>query len=267
MTKNVSRRDDGSVTDPEVEAYLAAVVQRSREALGAEFVGAYVAGSLALNAFQPGRSDIDIVLLCRAPLAEATKRELIARLRHSALPCPARGLELVVYTLATAQSATAEPAFELELNDGPSMAFRQSLHPDDRPDEDGTFWYGLDRSILHQSGRALAGPPAAEAFTEIPVDAVRALLIESLNWWLAQTDEQAISTDDAVLGACRSLIRHRYGTWLSKVAAGQRLLADNHPSAEVIEQSIAARTGAPPPSRQQAKAFQEGVLQAFRRTP
>lgn len=212
------------VPDNYVETYLDAVVKAARGVLDTDFVGAYAAGSLALNAFQPGRSDIDIVLLCRDQLSEAAKRELIARLRHRSLPCPARGLELVVYTVATAQSGTANPGFELELNDGPAMAFRQSLQSADRPADDGKFWYGLDRSILHQSGRVLVGPPAPEAFAELPPDALRRLLIDSLHWWMAlpsQADDRpAVGADDAVLGACRALVRHRYGRWLSKVDAG-----------------------------------------------
>lgn len=202
--------DDGVVSDIEVEPYLEAVVEVARQVLGTGFVGAYAAGSLALDAFQPGRSDIDIVLLCRDPLSEVVKRELVARLRHKALPCPARGLELVVYTVATAQSGTAQPGFELEMNDSPAMAFRQSLQPADRPATDGTFWYGLDRSILHQSGRAL--------------------------------------------------VRHRSGRWLSKVDAGRQLLVAGYRPVEVIEQSIAARSGGPPPSGRHARTFQEGVL-------
>lgn len=150
--------EDGVMPDIDVETYLEAIVEAARQALGTGFAGAYAAGSLALDAFHPGRSDIDIALLCREPLAEAVKRDVIARVRHSALPCPARGLELVVYTVATALSGTAEPGFELEVNDGADMAFRQSLQPADRPAADGAFWYGLDRSILHQGGRVLAGP-------------------------------------------------------------------------------------------------------------
>lgn len=247
-----------------VEAYLEAVVKTARQVLGTGFVGAYAAGSLALNAFQPDRSDIDIALLCSDPLSEPVKRELIARLRHSALPCPARGLELVVYTLDTAQSGTARPGFELELNDGPAMAFRQSLQPADRPVADGTFWYGLDRSILHQGGRVLAGPPAAEAFAELPPDELRSLLIDSLRWWMAlpaQTEDcPAAGADDAVLGACRALVRYRHGRWLSKVAAGRQLLEAGYRPVEAIEQSMATRSGGPPPSGRQARAFQEGVL-------
>lgn len=249
----------------DVEQYLGAVVGTTREVLGTGFVGVYAAGSLALDAFQPGRSDIDVALVCRAPLREAVKRELIARLRHSALPCPARGLELVVYTVATAQSGTSEPGFELELNDGPAMAFRQSLHPADRPAADGEFWYGLDRSILHQCGRVLAGPPASDVFAELPPEDVRSLLLDSLRWWMAlpghADDRPADGADDAVLGACRALVRHRHGRWLSKVAAGLRLLADDHLQAEVIEKAIAARSGGCPPSGRRAGYFQDGVLE------
>ncbi len=252
------------VPDIDVEPYLEAVVETARDVLGAGFVGAYAAGSLALDAFQPGRSDIDIAVLCRDQLSEAAKRELIARLRHGALPCPARGLELVVYTVAAARSGTPEPGFELELNDGAAMPFRQTLHPADRPAADGTFWYGLDRSILHQSGRVLAGPPASEAFADLAADDLRSLLVDSLHWWMAlpgpTDDRPTAGAEDAVLGACRALVRYRYGEWLSKVDAGRQLHSTGYQPVEVIEQSIAARSGEPSPSSRQARAFQNGVL-------
>lgn len=257
--------------EPVVERYLDAVVAAARAVLGAEFVGAYAAGSLALDAFQPGRSDIDLAVVCRAPLPEAGKRALIARVRHRALPCPARGLELVVYTVAAARSGTGAPGFELELNDGPAMDFRQSLRPADRPVADGMFWYGLDRSILHQSGRVLAGPPAAETFAELPPTELRALLIESLRWWRALPgpvdDRPATGAEDAVLGACRALVRHRYGRWLSKVDAGRRLLAVGYRPAATIERSIAARSGAAPPSGRHARIFQDAVLHELLAAP
>lgn len=101
----------------------------------------------------------------------------------------------MVYTVATAQSGTAKPGFELELNDGPAMAFRQSFQPADRPAADGMFWYGLDRSILHQSGRVLAGPPTSDAFAELPPDELRSLLIDSLHWWMALPGQADVRPD------------------------------------------------------------------------
>ncbi len=57
----------------------------------------YAAGSLALDAYQHGRSDIDIAIVCADALALPVKQTIVGALRHEALPCPARGLELVVY--------------------------------------------------------------------------------------------------------------------------------------------------------------------------
>ena len=47
----------------DVDDYLAALVGRARDVLGANLIGAYAAGSLALDAYQPGRSDIDAALV------------------------------------------------------------------------------------------------------------------------------------------------------------------------------------------------------------
>jgi hypothetical protein len=188
----------------------------------------------------------------------------VQRLRHESLPCPARGLELVAYRQDVAVSGTAEPGFELELNTGASMEFRATWRPEDRPEEDGLFWYGLDRSLLHASGLRLVGPPAAETFSALDPAELASLLATSLRWWIARTTPSgaghAPGAEDAVLGACRALVRIRYGEWLSKVDAGMRLLEDGQGSS-VIEEAIAARSGGPPPSADSALRFQRQVLE------
>ncbi|MEV4466097.1 nucleotidyltransferase domain-containing protein [Micromonospora echinofusca] len=281
--------------DPPLRRYLADLVAAARGVLGDDLVGAYAAGSVGLGAYQPGRSDVDVALVCADALDAGRRRELVARLRHEALPCPARGLELVVYRREVARSGTPEPGFEVELNTGARMPFRATWAAADRPVEDGLFWYGLDRSILHQSGLALLGPPAAEAFADLSPADLRRLLADALHWWLALPtppgDGPAPGAEDAVLGACRSLVRVRHGVWLSKVDAGRRLVADGRPAAptaagepayatadggpvggagdgaavDVIERSIAARAGGPPPSGPEARAFQRRVLNEISR--
>ncbi|MEU2662286.1 nucleotidyltransferase domain-containing protein [Micromonospora sp. NPDC007220] len=269
--------------DPPLRRYLADLVAAARDVLGDDLVGAYAAGSVGLGAYQPGRSDVDVALVCADALDLGRRQELVARLRHEALPCPARGLELVVYRRAVARSGTPEPGFEVELNTGARMPFRATWAAADRPAEDGLFWYGLDRSILHQCGHALLGPPAAEAFADLSPADLRRLLTDALRWWLALPtppgDGPAPGAEDAVLGACRSLVRVRHGVWLSKVDAGRRLLADDRPAdgdaavdptdgatADLIERSIAARAGGPPPSGPEARAFQRRVLDEVRAT-
>lgn len=250
--------------DTDVRRYLDDLVAVARTVLGDDLVGGYAAGSVGLGAYQPGRSDIDVALLCAEPIPDEAKRALVAGLRHEALPCPARGLELVVYRRAVAASGTAEPGFEVEVNTGARMAFRATYDPADRPVADGHFWYALDRSILHQCGHALLGPPAAEVFADVTPADLRRLLVDALSWWLALPtpagDEPAPGAEDAVLGACRSLVRVRHGRWLAKTAAGRRVLADGDEAAPVIERAIAARLGGTPPSGPEARAFQQRVL-------
>ena len=190
--------------DAEVERYLAELVEAARETLGDNLVAAYAAGSIALGAYQPGRSDVDVALVCEDAIDVSRKQALVARLRHEALPCPARGLELVLYRRSVAQAGTPEPGFELELNTGAGMTFRATYAADERPAADGRFWYGLDRSILHQSGYAIVGPTASEMFADLSPADLRALLVDALRWWLAQPtssdSEPTPGAEDAVLG-------------------------------------------------------------------
>ncbi|MCZ7429217.1 nucleotidyltransferase domain-containing protein [Micromonospora sp. WMMA1949] len=248
----------------DIRDYLAEVLRRSRDVLGDDLVGAYAAGSVGLGAYQPGRSDVDVALVAAGPVPEPDKRLLVDRLRHESLPCPARGLELVVYRRDVAASGTAEPGFEVELNTGATMPFRATYEPADRPAADGRFWYALDRSILRQSGLALLGPPAADVFADPSPQALRTLLADALRWWLALPtppgDAPAPGSEDAVLGACRTLVRWRDGVWLGKVDAGLRVAADD-PDAALIRTSIEARWGGTPPSGPAARAFQRRVLE------
>ncbi|MFE9870991.1 hypothetical protein ACFYON_10115 [Micromonospora sp. NPDC005686] len=108
----------------DIRDYLAELLRRCRDVLGDDLVGAYATGSVGLGAYQPGRGDVDVALPAAAPLPETTKRTLVDRLRHEALPCPARGLELVVYRRDVAASGTPEPGFEVEVNTGAAMPFR-----------------------------------------------------------------------------------------------------------------------------------------------
>ncbi|MEU6074826.1 nucleotidyltransferase domain-containing protein [Micromonospora sp. NPDC047074] len=291
--------------DPPLRRYLAGLLAAARDVLGAELVGAYAAGSVGLGAYEPGRSDVDVALVCADALDLARRQELVARLRHEALPCPARGLELVVYRCEVARSGTPEPGFEVELNTGARMPFRATWAAADRPAGDGLFWYGLDRSILHQCGHALLGPPAAATFADLSPADLRRLLTEALCWWLALPtppgDDPAPGAEDAVLGACRALVKVRHGGWLSKVDAGRRLIADGWPAEPIaadpvspgrsagdpiaagraatdrtsgphvdgwpgglIERSIAARAGGTPPGGLEARAFQRRVLTEIR---
>jgi len=260
MTDHLANRagQDGRMPDdPAVEDYLTELGRRCVDLLGPDLVGVYAGGSLALDGYRAGRSDIDVAVVVRDAIGPGTKSRLVAALRHESLPCPARGQELVVYRAEVAAAGDAEPGFEVELNTGARMAFRATFDPADRPPADGSFWYGIDRGILAGNGLAILGPPVAQVFSSPSDEVLADLLIRSLDWHLASPVPLA---DDAVLNACRAWHRSRTGHWLSKPAAGRAVLeAGGSLDAGVIEQALCARTGGPAPDPERVRRFLAAV--------
>ena len=87
-------------SDSEVQLYLDRVVSTLREHLGAELVGVYLHGSLAMGAFDPGRSDVDILAVCTGPLSAQRRVGLGAALAGIPRPRSVGDLELSLVNLA-----------------------------------------------------------------------------------------------------------------------------------------------------------------------
>jgi hypothetical protein len=194
----------------ELARYLDQLVERLRTLLGEELVGIYLAGSGALGGYVHGRSDVDVAVVVSRPPERPKKEELVAALRHETLPCPARGLELVVY-------ARGRPAPELNLNTGEHMPFHATFEPG----ADSPHWFVLDRAILGQRGLALTGPPPAEAFPPPSEDEILEALATGLRWYRDRPQEPR---DDAALNAVRSRAYLETGRWASKAEAVELLL-------------------------------------------
>lgn len=197
----------------QVGRYLSDAAARLRDVLGDGLIGVYVGGSYALDDYRPGRSDLDVAAVVEGTILLDLKRRIVASLRHESLPCPARGLELVVYRLATTRSGSAARDFELNLNTGSQMALRVDLEPASGP----SHWFPIDRSILAQAGVAIAGPPAGEIFAPIDRAVLLPVLAESIAWHRRNPG----SRGDDVLNACRALRFAREGLWSSKTEAGR----------------------------------------------
>jgi hypothetical protein len=178
--------------------------------LGDELVGVYLAGSGALGGYIHGRSDVDVAVVARNALSRRRKQELVAALRHESLPCPARGLELVVY-------AQGSGVPELNLNTGERMDFVATFEPG----EDSPHWFVLDRAIIGQRGLVLAGPPPAEALVQPAENEILEALATSLRWYRDRPEQPR---DDAALNAVRSRAYLATGRWASKAEAVELLL-------------------------------------------
>src|SRR3954452_3765525 len=198
-----------------LDAYLAELARRLRDVLGDDLLAVYAGGSYAFGAYEPGRSDVDVTAVARGPLAPAVKRAVVERVRHEALPCPARGLELVIYPLGIARGGGGEPGFELNVNTGAHLPFRV----DEAPGDIEGFWFAIDRAILREHGIPLLGPPPAEVFAPIPRPTLLRLLGESVRWHRGEAGQPTAA--DAVLNTARALRFAADGTWAAKRAAGE----------------------------------------------
>ena len=234
----------------QVEAYLDELCRRAQTAVVT--VGVYVGGSYALGAYAPGHSDLDVTAVTRGPLTRGEKGELVDLLRHDALPCPARRLELVVYSATEAASTGIAPAFQLNLNTGARGAFRVDFEPG----EVEGFWFPIDRAVLREHAIALSGPPPRAVFGAIPRRRLLGVIAEALRWHLVGD----ASTADAVLNACRALRFAVSDEWVSKTAAGWWAL-DYVADLEVVRAALEARVGAKPPDRAKTHAFTASVLE------
>lgn len=181
----------------DVAQYGSDVASRVERVVGvARVVGAYFVGSVALRDYVPTRSDIDIIAVIDRKLPDDEKREVVDALRHPNLPCPARGLEFVLYTREAVGSPEAGPGFEINLNTGRGMETHIGFDALAEP----RFWFLIDRAIAHQSGIAIVGLPPTEVFAPIPRRLVLEAMAESIAWHRAN-EKLSGST---VLNACRS---------------------------------------------------------------
>lgn len=84
------------MTLPPAEAgYLATVVSLLGDEFGNGLVGVYPTGSVALDGYVAGRSDLDVIAVVERTTPESL-RAVVRGLSHEVLPCPAAGLELVL---------------------------------------------------------------------------------------------------------------------------------------------------------------------------
>ncbi|MGW0177908.1 aminoglycoside adenylyltransferase domain-containing protein [Nocardia sp. NPDC003345] len=203
---------------PVVRDHLGALVARTTEVYGRYTVGVYAVGSLALGDYRHGRSDIDIAVIVSPEASGESARELARVLTHPVLPCPAAGLELVVYDADFAATPSPRAGYLLNLNTGadlPSVADFDAGRAAD-------FWFVLDRAVAHRCGLALTGPPVRNVLAAPRPEHVLAAIADSVREHATGPGHLA---DNRVLNGCRAVVFCRTGRWTAKRAAGRAIAA------------------------------------------
>ncbi|SDD32168.1 aminoglycoside adenylyltransferase domain-containing protein [Streptomyces prasinopilosus] len=215
----------------ELRPYLRELLHRTRAVCGPHLVSALAVGSVALGDYRHGRSDVDVTVVADPALPGRALHELAGALAHPALPCPAAGLELVVYDAGFAVRPSDEAGYLLDLNTGAALPEKASLDPG----ESAPFWYVIDRSIAFHAGRPLFGGPARTVIAE----PCRAALLVALRASVREhADGEGHPADNRVLNGCRSLVFCRTGRWLPKRRAGEAVAATETDFRDLVEAAV-----------------------------
>ena len=152
------------------------IVQRL---LGETIVGGYLFGSAVVGGLRPN-SDLDILVVVKEQLAEATRKDLVAQLMKisgkRAEDGPARPLELTVLYLADVVPWRYPPKSELVYGEWLRAEFEENNipQPETNPDLAIVLTKVRDNSI------ALFGPPARKLFDPVPVEDLHRAMADSL---------------------------------------------------------------------------------------
>jgi hypothetical protein len=196
------------VTD-DVERYVDEVAAAVDAVFGDRTVGVWLLGSLAYGGFGSG-SDVDIQAAVQEP-ADGDVTALVERIHPGVLPCPAAGLEFVLYDAAELAVPTPPLRWVLNLNGGPAREEKVSTDPD----SESWHWFLLDLAIGRETARTLRGLDLAAVAGPISREAQVAAIAESVRWHAANDDGGA----NQVANAARGLRFLRTGQWGSKPAA------------------------------------------------
>lgn len=243
----------GPVLD--ITAYLGEVANRIRRLAGRGLEGVWALGSIAQGGYEPGISDVDVAACVGAPLAGRERRDLHRALSHRALPCPARKLELVVYTRAVLADPAGLLAFELNLNTGAKAPDHVTF---DIADE-SPHWFLLDLEMGRGANVPLVGPPLAELLGPIP----RAAILDAQRTAIAWFDRNESDRASVVLAACRTWLYAEESVWGTKTEAAEWVASRDDELRTTVLRALAMRRGEA--ARPLAAGEVDAVLERTRR--
>lgn len=206
-------------------------------ALGETVAGVILHGSLTLDDYAPGRSDVDLLVVIDHPPSDARLAALTEAMasRRAEAPVP---VDLRLVTRQVAASPTPAPPLEayLRLTPGSGVRVEERRHPGERD-------LAVELSVCRAHGRGLLGAAPAELIGEVPDRWVVAAADAQLAAWQAIGDDPPYA-ELTVLTACRAWRFAEEGRHVSKAAAAEWALRRD-PTLGVVGDALRRRHGDP----------------------
>jgi streptomycin 3"-adenylyltransferase len=225
-----------NTSPPAIQAQVERYVADVRAMLGGALVGVYLHGSLAMGCFNPAQSDLDVLVVTRAPMSLAMKRDIADHLlRASRQPAP---IEVSFLALAMLTPWRHPLRFDLHYSEMWRDAYMRDL-----AGEGWRSWNARDQrdpdlsahiTVVRQRGIALYGPPAASVFPEVPETDYIAAIMSDVTEALDRIYADPVY---AILNVCRTLAFLQMRRVLSKEEGGQWALDHLPPALRPLVQT------------------------------
>jgi len=225
---------------------MADVANLTRELLEVgrdSLTGVYIHGSAALGDFQPGRSDLDVLVVVEDKTDDDVVDSITAVLA-SDRQLAAVGIEASIVNRTDAARARSPWRFRSHVTTAP--ADRKIVSGRDHPGDPDLALHYL---VTRQAGWPAAGPSPDHVFGELDRQLVLDHLAAELRWAAIEAP-----TTCAVLNACRALRFADDFTICSKTDGGRWALA-HHIQPDLVAAALAHRSGSGPPPTNGARAW------------
>jgi streptomycin 3"-adenylyltransferase len=237
--------------------------KRSRQILGDNLVGVYLHGSAVMGCFNPGKSDVDLLVVVNKEPTDTVKRafmDMVVSLNETG---PAKGIEMSVVRRGVCKPFVYPTPFELHFS---------KMHLDwyrSNPEDYIAKMKGTDRdlaahiTVTRARGVCLCGESIDEVFGEVPKQAY----MDSLWYDIADAeDDIAEDTMYLTLNLARVLAFQRDGSVLSKKEGGEwgiKNLPEKYHG--LLRDALSEYRGAKPEyDRNAAKEYASEMLQRIR---
>jgi hypothetical protein len=251
--------DNNTLPTPyyDVNLVLRTLLDNAQTILGDYFAGMYLYGSLATGEFDPGRSDIDFLVVTRKKLPDnliSDLKTMHTRIYESGLRWAARLEGSFVPISAMRKYSQTGPVCPMIKQDK-FMVARQDID-----------WV-INRHVLYTSGVVIAGPPLRPMIDPVRPEelqqAVLSLLRNAWTPWLRNPDfflgmgYQPF----VVVTMCRALYTLEHGTVASKRHSAEWVMAKSDRKwAQLINRVLAWQYGDSPGDIRQTQEFMRYIL-------
>jgi hypothetical protein len=157
--------------------YLEELASRLEESLGERLLCVASIGGYAMGAFDPKRSDLDVIVVVDRPLTVSDWDAVVDTCSHEALPVPARKLELVAYTRPQVAAPRRNQRWELNFHTG-----RGVRHAGHDPMAESWHWFVLDLAQAREHAVTLFGEPVRGLIGQVDDELVKDAHAAALAW-------------------------------------------------------------------------------------